>query len=90
MPKFLHIAFNWTSGLKVEELTPEFNKAKDWVRYAPNCWIVWTTSDMETWYARVRPYMKNEDYVFICEINLKNRQGWLPKFIWDWINKPRT
>src|SRR5207253_1237442 len=31
----------------------------------------------------------NERKFFICEVDMKNRTGWLPSSVWDWINIPR-
>lgn len=28
-----------------------------------------------------------DNYFFVCELNLKNHNGWLPKEAWDWINE---
>ena len=48
--KFMHISFNFESRpAKTSELESIFNLALDWVRYAPNCWIVWTSSDAARW-----------------------------------------
>jgi hypothetical protein len=88
--KFLHVSFNWGAFPKVEELEPVFALALDWVRYAPNCWIVWTTTDAEGWYNRLVRHITTDDRVFICELNMINKQGWMDKWIWEWMNKPKT
>jgi hypothetical protein len=88
--RFLHIAFNWSGEPKIDEVKPVFDKATDWVRYAPNCWIVWTSSDPATWYERLKPHVGPSDHMFICAVDLTVRNGWLPKTTWDWINKKRT
>lgn len=87
MNQFLHIAFKWSGQPKIKELEPVFNKAVDWLRYAPNCWIVWTSSDVQKWKERLKPCLGEHDYMFICELNINNRQGWLPLWMWSWINK---
>jgi len=88
--RFLHIGFKWDGNPKITELKPVFDNAIDWVRYAPNCWIVWTSSDPQKWYDRIKPHLGNDDHVLICALDLTIRQGWLPKTVWDWINKPRS
>ena len=87
--QFLHIGFKWSKAAKTTELEPVFNKAVDWLRYAPNCWIVWTTSSAQTWYERLKPHLKQGDYLFIGRLNVSERSGWLPKWIWEWLSKPR-
>jgi hypothetical protein len=88
--RFLHIGFNWSGEPKINELKPVFDNAIDWLRYTPNCWIVWTSSDPEKWYERVKPYLGTGDHVFICAVDMETRQGWLPKTTWAWIDKERS
>jgi len=87
--RYLHVGFNWAGEAKITELKPIFDKAIDWVRYSPNCWIIWTSSEPEKWYERLKPQLGSGDHLFICAIDLSERQGWLPKTIWDWIKKER-
>lgn len=88
--KFLHIGINFNSGkFKTNELVVIFDNALDWFRYAPNCWIIWTNSDPEIWVQRLKIGLDDTDTFFICEINMNNRNGWLPQPLWEWIYKPR-
>lgn len=87
--RFLHIAFNWSGDPKIAEIKPMFDKALDWTRYAPNCWIVWTSSDPARWYARLKPFLGTNDHMFICALDMTSRRGWLPKSTWKWITKKR-
>lgn len=67
------------------------NRAKDWIRYAPNCWILYTSSDASTWYKRLSKISGIKKHTFfICELNITNRGGWLPKGVWDWIKQDRV
>jgi hypothetical protein len=70
-----------------EDLEPTFSKAIDWIRYAPNCWIVWTSTSPEKWYARLKPFLRGKDHVFICKLDISVRYGYLPKWIWGWIKE---
>jgi len=91
MAQFLHIGLNFAEATKVEELIPVFDKALDWVRYAPNCWIVWTTSSHEQWYARLKPHLTDRDHLFISTLDLQHGySGWLPQVVWDWLSKNRA
>ncbi len=85
--QYLHISFNWKNRLKIDELIPTFNLALDWVRYAPNCWIVWTTSDVSKWYERLYRHLENGDTMLICNLDTSRKQGWLPTWIWEWLDK---
>ena len=86
--KFLHISVSGRPDTKqLEEKV--FDKALDWVRYTPNCWIVWTSREPDDWFIRLRANVPRLESFFIVEINLENRRGWLPKWVWEWINKKR-
>ena len=89
MGQYVHISFNFAGVPKIEELLPAFNHALDWVRYAPNCWIVWTTSSAGKWYERLKPHLTDNDHMLIVTLNLQEYSGWLPQWVWDWITKER-
>jgi hypothetical protein len=86
---FLSITFNFEGREAPKALEKKINKALDWMSYAPNCWLVWTTSDPAKWYDRIKPVLRPGDHVFIVEIDINNRAGWLPGWIWEWIKKDR-
>jgi hypothetical protein len=89
--RFLHISFYFSDGDdRISHLKPIFKKALDWCRYAPNCWIVYTSSSAERWYERFRPFISDEDRLLIVEISLDERQGWLSRSTWDWLDKDRS
>jgi hypothetical protein len=85
--RFLHVAFKFYAQPKAAELEPVFNKARDWVRYAPNCWILWTSLSAKTWYERVKSSLDDGDNVLICQVMFDDRGGFLPKWIWKWIDE---
>jgi hypothetical protein len=91
--RFIHVGFTWKNPPKAEELEPVFNKARDWMRYAPNCWILYTKIDPDAWYVRIKPHLGDGDHVLIAEINLSavntSYTGYESKWIWDWIRKQR-
>jgi hypothetical protein len=91
--RFLHVGFIWGGVPKTQELVPVFDNALDWIRYAPNCWILWTTSEPGAWLTRIRPHLTEKDSVTILELNLaiisENYTGWASKTLWDWIDKYR-
>jgi hypothetical protein len=88
--KFLHIGFSWQGTPKMKELEPTFNNALDWVRYGRDCWIIYTTTDANTWSARIKPLIGPNDSFLISELtNLNTSTGWMPKWVWDWTRKAR-
>ncbi len=74
---YLHISFGWAGGdPKIGELEPVFGKALDWIRYAPNCWIVWTSSDADKWYSRLMPHLGPKDRMFIVAWRWETATVW--------------
>jgi hypothetical protein len=63
--------------------------AHDWIRYAENAWLVWSDKSAEEWQRFFKdhvPVLKYHQYI-ILGVDLTQRQGWMPKEIWDWISK---
>ena len=56
--RFLHISFDFADAdPQVEKLQPVFDKAIDWLRYMPTCWIVWTSTSAYS-AASLLPYQR--------------------------------
>jgi|SRR5216683_2023021 len=92
--RFLHLGINFTTKGPTAEALGEveavLNKAKDWYRYAPNCWLIYSARDPKTWHERLKqiPWMSEQRYL-IVPIDLKNKSGWLARDTWDWIKRDR-
>lgn len=83
--RLLLVTFTFRSGPpKIKELEPFFNQATEWYRYAPNCWLVWTTGTPHTWYPYLKAQIADNDYLLIVEVNGMYR-GWLPQGAVDWL-----
>jgi hypothetical protein len=89
--RFLHISFTFNEGLpKVQELEPLFNAlSADWMRYSFNCWIVWTARPANDYLYALRAAIGQSDSVMIVKLDLSDRTGWQPKWIWDWMDRKR-
>jgi hypothetical protein len=92
--QFLHLGVYFEKPTAPDRAAIEevLNKATDWFRYAPNCWIVYTKNSPNVWKDRLRkiPNMDDGTSFFICELNIDNRSGWIRQTAWDWINKNRA
>lgn len=84
---FLHISFDIHSDINRDNLKKQFDTALDWIQYIPNCWIVRTEKTAQEWSDMIKPLTGAEDSWFVCRLDLSERQGWLPKWVWDWIYK---
>ena len=88
-PRFLQITFNFGGSPKTDELKSAFDKAQDWVRISQNSWIVWTNLPPEVWYTILKPNLGPNDQFYIFGIDNFVRQGWAPKWLWEWLDKKR-
>lgn len=90
MAKFLHIGFSAKVPPKFEDLKAVYDMALDWVVYAPNCCIVFSSSEPDVWYHRLKRVLRDEDVFLIHEIHVIGPQiftGYLPNFVWAWMQK---
>ena len=77
--------------LDVDRIETKLNDAKDWLRYAPGCWLVYTRQTADTWYERLADVVSAKGtQVFICEVNLEERSGRLSPSAWSWIKNVRS
>lgn len=49
-------------------------------------WLVSTDQSAEDVYKKLKPHLDDDDHIFITRI-MGDRQGWLPKDKWEWIDK---
>jgi hypothetical protein len=91
MDRFLHISFTFNEGVpKVRELEPAFDYlAPDWLRYSFNCWIVWSSRPASDFLYGLKPLIGTSDSMMIVKLDMSDRNGWEPQWVWDWIDKKR-
>ena len=89
MKAFYILTINPRDEYSTKNLKTKLNQALDWVQIMPNTFIIKSTSDKEKWYSRLKPVLEDNTF-FLVEIQLENRTGWLPNWIWDWIVKHET
>ncbi len=80
---------------KREAIEAVLNKAKDWYRYAPNCWLIYTARSPAYWCEKLREIsgMDGHASFLVCELPIDKkdkRAGWLQVSVWEWINKSRS
>jgi hypothetical protein len=90
MARFLSITFNYGARVEPATVKTTLDAAKDWAKYAPNCWIIWTEQTPEYWYGKLKPLLHPEDLIFIVEINVPTRAGWIQKTIVEWFVRDRS
>jgi hypothetical protein len=88
--KFLHVGFHFGSTLKFRELEPVFTAiGDDWIRYAFNCWIIYTPRSAADVFYFLKPHLTADDQMLIVGIDVTERNGWLAQWIWEWMDRRR-
>jgi hypothetical protein len=59
----------------------------DWQHPLESTWILYTTESANEISAKLRSdgKMDNSDLLFVCALDINDRQGWLDKSVWNWI-----
>lgn len=89
MSKFLHIYISPKKGVNTDDIEKKLDLAIDWYRYDDNLYIVYTTSDAKKWQSRLLDFVKGGGKLFISELNIENRSGWINSDLYTWIKKDR-
>ncbi len=59
----------------------------EWQHPLESTWIVYTSETANDISAKLRSdgKMDNSDLLFVCALEINDRQGWLDKSVWNWI-----
>jgi hypothetical protein len=85
--QFLHLYVNLQQGKTRGELEVKLDKALDWFRYHEGLYVLYTTTDSETWKERLLELVKPDGSLFICPLDIQGYKGWMTKDFWEWIRK---
>lgn len=94
MARYYHIGLTIPPGVDQNAVYEQIHtKSLDWMRYAPNCYIIWSTSPSAELAGAILGVagMSNGNFL-IVDVNLLQGDGfgWLPGWAWDWIKKDRS
>lgn len=87
MGNFIHIYIRPNKDTTKEALEQKLNLAIDWYRYESGLYVVYTTSTVEKWQERLLNLVKEDGRMFICELQMSTKNGWMNKDFWEWIKK---
>jgi hypothetical protein len=61
-----------------------------WWHYLDFTWLIATSESANELYNRLRTHLDRDDSILVIQVGA-DRQGWLPKKAWEWIdqNLPR-
>lgn len=85
MKRFIHIYIRPNAGVRKQQLEDKLNLAVDWYRYDDGLYVVYTTSSVEKWQQRLVNLVNIDGRLFICELQINSKNGWMNKDFWDWI-----
>jgi hypothetical protein len=85
MATLYHIYVSPKAGVTNEQIEKKMDLALDWYKYGNNCWIVKSTSEPSKWQTRLKPLVEPSGTLFICKLDVTQRQGWMPKKFWEWL-----
>jgi hypothetical protein len=95
--RYVHISFTYPSDLSAlgasHFVQPVINTADDWLKYAENCWIVWSHKTPGEWYRQLSAIKELKGCSMLLvgiDVSESNRSGQLPKWVWEWLNKSRV
>jgi hypothetical protein len=93
MMRYLHVGIGGITPTvaQTEALQNTFNEAVDWMRYAPNCWILYTSQSPNTWTDKIRqtPGIPSTVLMVIVPIKAEEKWGLHQKWVWEWFDKKR-
>jgi hypothetical protein len=68
-----------------DDIKKVMDLGRDWYRLTSRYWIVYTTSDVNKWYSRLKKFVSRSGTLFICRLDVSERQGWMSGAFWEWL-----
>ena len=77
-------------GQDYKGLFDELQASPGWWHYLESTWLIATSESANELYDRLRKHLDRDDSILVIQAG-GDRQGWLPKKAWEWIdqNLPR-
>lgn len=89
--RYLHIGISFGGLQKVTELEPTINAiSRDWVRYTPTNWIIWTDNSIGLCSHALQAALSQLDQFLILELATAEKDGFHYQWVWNWLNSPRN
>jgi hypothetical protein len=87
MKAFYSIFIKPNPGVSSENIKTAMDLALDWYRVSETTWIVFSSSDADKLYARLKKYVGPKGRVLVLKVDHTDRNGFMPKDFWAWVNK---
>lgn len=59
---------------------------KNWEHFCEAAWFVKSNLTANEIFNILKPTLDNNSLLFVTEINIDNKAGWIHKNIWPWLN----
>jgi hypothetical protein len=91
-PRFVHVAWQQQQTVDLSAVERALQvEALDWLRYATNCYILWTSSEPQVIAGRLMtvPGMAANSFL-VSRLDFTDGYGSFPDWIWQWIRQDRS
>lgn len=86
---YYHIYIKEKEGISTDDIEKKIDLALDWFKYDKGLYVVYSTSEVKKWMTRLKPLVESGGKLFICELNENERNGWMNKKFWEWLQEDR-
>jgi hypothetical protein len=74
-------------GVSLVQVQETLGLADNWYRFADHSWVIITDEPAATWQKRLKRFVDPGGKLFICRLDVTDKQGWLPKPFWTWLRE---
>lgn len=85
--RFIMITITPDAKFDLLQLEEALDKAVDWIQFFPNCWLVFTGVSSKSWFKRVQRVIGDRRRIFVCDVEIAERGGYMPRVFWDFLAK---
>ena len=71
------------------DYTPLYNAIKeygDWQHPVESTWFISSDLQVNDIYRKLHSFIDKNDRLLVIQVSKENKQGWLAKNFWDWLN----
>lgn len=90
MAKFYVISYDLKQqGQDYASLYEAIKSYEEWKHPLESTWLIYTESSADEISERLRREgrMDSGDFLFVCRLDTADKQGWMPKSVWDWFRQ---
>lgn len=73
-------------GQDYQDLIAAIKAYGNWAHVLKSTWLIRTTQTADQVSTDLRKHMDPNDNLLVIEVNPKNKQGWLSRKFWNWMN----